>query len=113
MIKTCSLDSEKPQAPPRETICGLEHGKFYVDTNNELYFLEPHDHKVTHLPSEARYKPTTTPHNGLSNLHNDEVDVRQFREIDPLKYLGQRREEVNALSRTIKKYCPKKPNKKQ
>jgi len=70
-------------------MCGLEAGKFYADMKSgSLYYADTN--RVVALPSGTRLNPTKNPHHGLSSLHDDEIDVRNFQEVDLLRYLENR-----------------------
>jgi len=84
---------------------GLEVGKFYEDKNSgNLYFVDTN--RVVALPSGVRLNPTKNPPHGLSSLHDDQVDIRNFQEVDPLQYLNKKRVYFNELVEAVIEYNP-------
>lgn len=82
-------------------LCGLEVGKFYEDSETgKLYFIDTN--RVVALPSETRLLPTRTPYYGLAGVHHKlDIDVRKFKQVDPLKYLNEQRSNYNQLVESV------------
>jgi hypothetical protein len=87
-------------------LCGLQIGKFYEDSQSgEIYFIDTN--RVVALSSDARLTPTRTVNRGLAGVfHQNEVDIREFKEVDPLKYLKRQRSNYNKLVDSVIRYHP-------
>ncbi len=89
-----------------EPMCGLKAGMFYEDQKSgRLYFVDTN--RVVELPSGARLRPTRNLIDpSLSSVLYNPVDVKGFREVDPLQYLEKKRIAFNELVEAVIRYHP-------
>lgn len=90
------------------SLCGLEPGKFYEDKEGRgLYFITLGGRPVVDVLTGSEWRPTRTTHGGLASVfHDNDIDVTNFRQVNPLDYLEQQRKRFNKLLDGVKKYHP-------
>lgn len=83
----------------------LSDKTFYKDRETGmLYFYEAP--RLELCPSGVRLKPSHKIPFGLSSRHDDKVEIDNLEEVDPLKYIEEKRKDFNDVIQFVKERLP-------